>query len=251
MSSTAAAAPATTTTPPAPASPEPPAPNALVARHPWLGWVAPFAVFMLLLAVQDAVPLAQPWESVFRVGVIAATLWFFSRHLIAALRTPHWLGSTALGVAVFVVWIGPDLLFPGWRDSALFQNSITGQVKVTIPEAELANPLVLWLRVMRAVLLVPILEELFWRGWLPRWLQRQDYRTVPLGTYSTFAFVVTAILFASEHGPYWEVGLLAGIAYNWWMWRTRSLGDVVLAHAVTNACLSAYVWATREWQYWM
>ena len=250
MSSTAAARAAT---PPAapPAAPEPPAPNALVARHPWLGWAAPFAVFMLLLAVQDHVPLAQPWESVFRVGVLVATLWFFSRHLVAALRAPHWLGSTVLGVVVFVVWIGPDLLVPGWRDAALFQNSITGRVKVTIPEAELANPLVLWLRVMRAVLLVPILEELFWRGWLPRWLQNQDYRKVPLGQYSTFAFVVTALLFASEHGPYWEVGLLAGIAYNWWMWRTRSLGDVVLAHAVTNGCLSLYVWVTREWQYWM
>ena len=94
-------------------------------------------------------------------------------------------------------------------------------------------------------------EELFWRGWLPRWLQDQDFVKVPLGRYTTFAFLVTALLFASEHGPYWEVGLLAGLAYNWWMWRTRSLGDLVLAHAVTNACLSAYVWATREWQYWM
>ena len=247
-----APAPAPTLAEPTPApSTEPAPPNGLVARHPWLGYVAPFAVFMLLLVLADAVPIAQPWESVLRVGIIVATLWFFSRHLVRALRTPHWIGSVVLGVGVFVVWVGPDLLVPGWRDSALFQNSITGRVKVSIPEAELANPLVLWLRVMRAVLLVPILEELFWRGWLPRWLKNQDFTKVPLGTYTTFAFVVTAILFASEHGPYWEVGLLAGLAYNWWMWRTRSLGDLVLAHAVTNGCLSAYVWATRSWQYWM
>ena len=233
------------------ASPEPPAPNALVARHPWLGYVAPFAVFMLLLVVADRLPFGQPWESVVRVGVLVATLWFFSRHLVGAMRAPHWLGSVLVGIGVFVVWVGPDLLLPGWRDSSLFQNSITGRVKVSIPEAELANPFVLWLRVARAALLVPLLEELFWRGWLPRWLQNQDFLKVPLGRYTTFAFAATAVLFASEHGPYWEVGLLAGIAYNWWMWRTRSLGDLVLAHAVTNACLAAYVWATKEWQYWM
>jgi membrane protease YdiL (CAAX protease family) len=46
------------------------------------------------------------------------------------------------------------------------------------------------------------------------------------------------------------VGLLAGLAYNWWMQRTRSLGDLVLAHGVTNACLSVYVVATGQWQYW-
>jgi hypothetical protein len=99
--------------------------------------------------------------------------------------------------------------------------------------------------------LVPIIEELFWRGWLMRWLIDADFRKVPLGSYSGRAFWITALLFASEHGPYWEVGLLAGIAYNWWILRTRTLGDCIIAHAVTNAALSAYVIAAGKWQYWM
>jgi hypothetical protein len=57
-------------------------------------------------------------------------------------------------------------------------------------------------------------------------------------------------LFASEHGPYWDVGLIAGILYNLWMIRTRSIADCILAHAVTNAALSLYVIATGQWQYW-
>ena len=232
-------------------SPEPTPPNQLVARHPWLGYVAPFAVFMLWLAVDDHIPFGQPWESIARVGVLVAVIWFFSRHLVRSFRVPHWVGSILVGIAVFVLWIAPDVIFPGWRDHWLFQNSIVGRLQVSIPEDDLANPLVLLLRVMRAAILVPILEELFWRGWLPRWLQNADFTKVPLGRYTAFAFVATALLFASEHGPYWEVGLLAGIIYNWWMWRTKSLGDLVLAHAVTNACLSAYVWVTKEWQYWM
>jgi len=62
---------------------------------------------------------------------------------------------------------------------------------------------------------------------------------------------LSAILFASEHGPYWEVGLLAGLAYNFWIIRTKSLGDCILAHAVTNAALSLFVVASGKWDYWM
>ena len=96
-----------------------------------------------------------------------------------------------------------------------------------------------------------MLEELFWRGWLPRWLQDTDVDRVPLGRYTPFAFWATAVLFGAEHGPFWEVGLVAGVIYNWWMRRTRSLGDLVVAHAVTNFVLSLYVIGTGEWMFWM
>jgi len=59
--------------------------------------------------------------------------------------------------------------------------------------------------------------------WLMRWLISPQFEKVPLGAYQAGAFWITAVLFASEHGPYWDVGLVAGVAYNWWMVRTRSL----------------------------
>jgi CAAX prenyl protease-like protein len=65
------------------------------------------------------------------------------------------------------------------------------------------------------------------------------------------AFWVTAALFAAEHGPYWEVGLAAGIIYNWWMIRTRRLGDCILAHTVTNLALGLFVIRSGQWQYWL
>lgn len=113
------------------------------------------------------------------------------------------------------------------------------------------NPLVLVSRTVRAVIIVPIIEELFWRGWLMRWLIDNDFTKVKLGAYTPLAFWATAVLFASEHGPYWEVGLLAGIAYNWWIIRTRKLGDCMLAHGVTNAILSGYVIVAGKWEYWL
>src|SRR5665213_1032235 len=220
-------------------------------RYPAVQYVAPFAVFMACLAVAKMFAIPQPWESIAWVVVVAATIALTSRDLVASFRFPQWMLSIAVGIAVFILWVAPDALIPGWRDSWIFQNGITGHLKVSIKPTELADPLVMWLRIARAVILVPILEEIFWRGWLPRWLKDSNFERVPLGTYTTFAFIVTAVLFASEHGPFWEVGLLAGIIYNWWMWRTKSLGDLVLAHAVTNGCLAAYVVFTHQWQFWM
>jgi uncharacterized protein len=44
--------------------------------------------------------------------------------------------------------------------------------------------------------IAPVVEELFWRAWLMRWLINSDFRKVPLGTYAPLAFWITAILFA-------------------------------------------------------
>ncbi len=84
-----------------------------------------------------------------------------------------------------------------------------------------------------------------------RWLIDKDFLSVRLGAYAPLAFYATALLFASEHGPYWDVGLVTGLIYNLWMIRTRSVADCILMHAVTNGVLSAYVLTTANWQYWM
>lgn len=238
-------------TEPAPASAPAPAPQESPALTRSLPWVAPFAVFMVWLAVGPSLGLAQPWESIVRVAVLAAVLLTISRDVVFSLRIKHPALSIALGVAVCATWVLPDQLFAGWRDHWLFTNSVTGKVTTSIPVDELANPLVVVLRVVRAALLVPILEELFWRGWLPRWLINNEFYKVPLGTFNTIGFVGTAVLFASEHGPFWEVGLACGLIYNWYMWKTKSLGDLVLVHGVTNLALSGFVLVTKQYAYWM
>jgi uncharacterized protein len=216
---------------------------------PDVAYVLPFAVFIGFLALQKYVPLPPSFEFIVRDLLLAGVLFGFSRHVIQ-LRPSRWLETVILGIAVFVIWVGPDLLFPTYRQHWLFQNAILGQLTPTIPSSVLQSPWVLWPRVLQAVVFVPILEELFWRAWLMRWLISPQFEKVPLGAYQAGAFWITAVLFASEHGPYWDVGLIAGIAYNWWMIRTRSLADCILAHAVTNAGLCWYVVATHRWEYW-
>ncbi|MBM3814615.1 MAG: CAAX prenyl protease-related protein [Acidimicrobiia bacterium] len=220
-----------------------------VLRPPWLPYVGPFAIFVLFLALGDKLGLGA-WEFPFRVLALTLSLWFLSRHVID-LRAPNWLSSSLVGIGVFVIWVAPDVLWPTYRQHWLFQNSIMGTITSSLPEGFHMDPMVLVFRSIRAIILVPIIEELFWRAWLMRWLINPDFEKIPLGAYQASSFVVTALLFASEHGPYWEVGLVAGIIYNAWMIRTRSLGDCILAHAVTNAALSAYVVFCGKWEYWL
>jgi CAAX protease family protein len=215
-----------------------------------LSYVAPMAAFMLFLALAGAGRLGStPVDFALRLVVPAAVVLLFSRQVVD-LRSPHWRGSVLLGTAVFVLWIAPDLLWPGYRDTRLFQNPLTGRVGSSVPEAYRGSAVVLLMRGLRAVILVPIVEELFWRGWMMRWLVDSDFRKVRLGTVTLRAFVITALLFAVEHGAHWDVGLVAGVLYNWWMVRTRRLGDCILAHAITNGLLSGYVLLAGQWQYW-
>jgi uncharacterized protein len=224
-------------------------PTSFQTRWPSLPYVLPFAVFVVFLALQQYSPLPVTVDYPLRIVILAAVLWIFSRHVID-LRCSQILGTVMLGVAVFAIWVAPDILFPAYRQRWLFQNSMLGHISDKVPAEVLTSPIVLWSRIIRAVVLVPILEELFWRAWLMRWLISPRFQDVKLGAYTPAAFWITAALFASEHGSYWDVGLIAGIAYNWWMIRTKSLGDCILAHAVTNGCLCWYVVVTHHWEYW-
>ena len=218
-----------------------------ILKHPAVPWVTPFLAFVAILSISDYLHFLGRWEYPLRCGFLTAVIYHFSRRVLS-FRVVSWTGSIGLGVAVFVLWIDPDLLFPGYRQ--LFSGTVLGTLKSSLPSEYHADPMVLFFRTVRAALLVPILEELFWRGWLMRYLIKPDFLSLPLGAYSRSAFWITAVLFALEHGVFWDVGLACGLIYNWWMVRTRSLGDLILVHAVTNACLSFYVIWAKQWQYW-
>jgi CAAX prenyl protease-like protein len=213
------------------------------------GYVAPFAAFISVMALEHVVPLPMLWAYPLRLAVTFAALVLFSRPYLG-FRPSASLASIILGIIVFLVWIGPDLLFH-YRHHWLFSNSVLGAPVTNIPPELQRSPWFLLLRTAGCALLVPVIEELFWRGWLMRWLIDKEFLKVPLGAYAPSAFWMVALLFGSEHGPYWEVGLVTGVLYNWWVIRTKNLADCILAHAVTNACLSAYVLATGNWQYWL
>ena len=212
-------------------------------------YTTPFLVFVALLALERALGLDPIWAYPLRLLVVLVTLAVFSRPLLKLhFRLPA--ASIGVGLVVFVIWVAPDLLFH-YRHHWLFENPITGVAAGSLPAGLQHSLGFLLVRIGGSALVVPVIEELFWRGWLMRWLLDRDWQKVPLGTYRAGSFWLVALLFASEHGPYWEVGLAAGVIYNWWLVRTKALGDCILAHAVTNALLGIYVVAAGQWQYWL
>jgi CAAX prenyl protease-like protein len=216
-----------------------------------LAYVAPFVAFVAIMAVEKTLPLPAVWLYPLRFFTVLAVLLWFSRPYLS-FRATRPAMSVAIGCAVFAIWIGPDVLFgPAYRQHWLFQNPITGTAVASVPLALQTHFWFVTVRAVSCTLLVPVIEELFWRGWLMRWILDKDFTRVPLGSYTPMAFWTVAVLFASEHGPYWEVGLATGVIYNWWMIRTRNLADCILAHAVTNGLLSLYVLKTGQWQYWL
>jgi len=220
-----------------------------VASPSW-PYVAPFAVFLLLLALGPRLLGGPELHYPLRIVLVAAVMLTSSRGVVH-LKASRWVSSTLAGIGVCLIWIAPDLLWPAYRSHWLFQNPLTGTVTSSITSPVRADLAFLVFRVAGSVILVPIMEELFWRAWLMRYLISRRFEALPLGASTVGSFWLSALLFASEHGPFWDVGLAAGIVYNWWMIRTRSLADCILAHAVTNACLAAYVLAARQWQYWL
>jgi CAAX prenyl protease-like protein len=99
------------------------------------------------------------------------------------------------------------------------------------------------------VLVVPLMEELFWRSFLLRYLIDQNFESVPVGSFTWPSFLVTTVLFGLEH-HFLVAGMLAGAIYSLLLYRTRSLAQCVLAHAVTNLALAGYVLYTGNWYFW-
>src|SRR5579864_5075848 len=138
-------------------------------------WIAPFLVFIGCMAIEKLLPFPPQVFYPMRAALSLAAILIFSRRVISWAPTQV-LGSVALGVAVFVIWIGPDLLWPGWRHLWLFENALLGSPSSSLAANLKSNTWFLVVRVLGTTALVPVLEELFWRGWLMRWLVDQDFQ---------------------------------------------------------------------------
>ena len=212
----------------------------LVDRHPWLPFVAPFALFIAITEVQRWVPGGVAWMYPLKTVLTAAVIALLARWLKAP-GAAFASAAAGVGIAVLVVWVLSDGLYPLIGTSAAFDPF------QAFPRAQAYA----WIgvRLAGATVIVPIAEEFFWRGFLIRWLVNPDFRSVRLGAFTWYSFVATSVLFAVEHDR-WLAGLLAGVAYNLLYYRTRSLKACIVAHGITNLGLGIYVLASSQWRFW-
>jgi uncharacterized protein len=222
-----------------------------LSRAAWVR-VVPFAVFMALLALRGAAPTDGSWGfdprwlyglTVLAVGTLLVLWWReygeLSRQTLPDARES--LVAVAIGLAVFALWIQLDA---SWMTIG---TPSAGFVPLTAVGA-IDWPLVA-VRCVGAALLVPVMEELFWRSFLMRWLQQPLFQGVEPRRIGVKAIVLSTFVFTLAH-TLWLAAAIAGFAYALLYARTGKLWTAVIAHAVTNGALAAWVIATRRWEFW-
>ena len=230
-----------------------------------LPFLAPFFLFMAFLVLEGWFPDQHYFLYPFKtIGVGAVILWFWSS--LPRLRPAAPVLSVLTGLLGVVVWIGLDPL--AMQLETFFANLFNrvvlaaGLVSWQMPAVGAPigrNPFLLYpsveawvlfgFRLVGISLCVPVLEELFWRGFLMRWLIKEEFTTVPLGTYQPFSFWLTTAFFAGVHGAEWPLAVIVGILYGGWFVRTKSLGNIMLAHGVTNLLLALYCLMANDWHF--
>lgn len=217
--------------------------------------ILPFALFMGFVAVSSMLPAPAPvpagefdarWVYAARavvVGAVCLVLWSRFSELRAgpSLRPGDVLLGVGAGVLVLAIWVHLDEGWVTFQLSGGFDPRMHGSEAIDWPLTAL--------RLLGLAVVVPVIEELFWRSFLMRWLEKQDFLAVAPERVGTRALLISSVLFALEHSQ-WLAGLIAGVVYGWLYMRTGRLWVPVIAHAVTNAGLGAYILLTRDWRFW-
>lgn len=227
------------------------------SRAPFLSRTLPFALFMAFVAADEGVRTLCAWLSIplsrealfylypIKTIAVAGILYRFRSHYrelrwkdLTSLKTT--ILSTILGVAVCVMWVHWDYRIPAANPDGFDLTLIPGPVLRVV---------IAIFRVAGAVAVVPVMEELFWRSFLLRYLVDPDFESVPMAHFTWFSFAVSVVFFGLEHHLV-LAGMVAGAAYTILLYKTRSLAQCVLAHAVTNLALAIYVLQTGKWYFW-
>ena len=226
--------------------------NAALVRY------LPFAVFMAFIGFEEVFRLlagkgmVTVTEATFyylypiKTLVVASLLYRYRKEyaeisLKDLANLPVTFAVCCVGLVVFALWIRMDWPLGAPRAPQGFNPGL-------LPGRDLQVVMTV-VRVGGAVLVVPIMEELFWRSFFIRYLISRDFSQVPLGLFTLPSFLITVLLFGSEHN-FIFAGMMAGAIYNGILYRTRSLAHCILAHAVTNLALAMYVLSTGKWYFW-
>jgi len=222
------------------------------SRSKLVAYILPFGLFIILLALSgpikmlgDSFWLQSPeyWLFPLQTFICAGVLiWYWRQYDFHGLKRV--LFTLAIGLLVFVLWISPQAFFGfGARTEGFNPETFAGQ-----PAAYWSTVL---LRFLRLVIVVPLVEEIFWRGFLLRYFINDKFETVPFGAFSWLSFAVVTIGFTFAHSSAdWIAAAITGALFNLVAYRTKSLGACVIAHALTNLLLGIWIMNTKQWGFW-
>ena len=104
-------------------------------------------------------------------------------------------------------------------------------------------------RIVGSTLVVPLLEEVFYRSFLYRYILSPNWLFTPHSLFDIRPFLGTSLIFGLAH-QHWLAGILCGMIYQGVVLRTNRLGDAITAHAITNLLLGLWVVTQKDWHFW-
>jgi exosortase E/protease (VPEID-CTERM system) len=209
--------------------------------NPTAAYLTPLLALVAVYLMNDLIPLHLPL--LYPLGVVAGALMlWWHRNQYPFVFTPVLsLEACALGVIAFTVWIA---LEPA-ADAAQVEGWQRELAALSLPAAVS----LIAFRALGSTLVVPVVEELAFRGYLLRRLVSSDFTTVPFARFSWMSFIGSSAAFGLLHER-WLAGIIAGMLFALAQYRRGRLGDAILAHAITNLLITLYAIGWREWSLW-
>lgn len=179
----------------------------------------------------------------------------------------RWLGAglaITTGLIGIGIWLVPPVIHhlagipesSPWHSAMGIQSRLDGFDPGALfggDGAGAAYALVVGMRFLRLVIVVPLVEEIFWRGFLMRFLsdRKVEWYQLPMEQCDRRSLLLTALAFAFAHwGPDFVPALIFGYLAGVVARRTGNLWAVVLMHAVANLCLGVFIMLTEWWGLW-
>ena len=169
-------------------------------------------------------------------GVVGIAIWIAPTHLYTALE----LGAAEGSDPSWYKWLGLAPRDEGF-DARIFEEG-SGVYWAAIVG-----------RFVRAVVLVSLVEEVFWRGFLMRFLLKPDgnYWKVPFGQFSWKSYGVVTVLFMLVHAPVdWLGAFFFGSIMYYVAVKSKSLFACILMHGVANFLMGWYALASGKYGLW-
>ena len=199
----------------------------------------PFIALLATTILTSAVSAGFDWLYPLRVVVVAVAIRACWR-IYGLTRFRIGIEAWIAGATVFVIWV---ILVPG--------DPTANELFAIQLQSSSMTVTVVWLlfRTLGAVITVPIAEELMFRGYLLSRLARREVILEGRIEFSWIPFMASSMMFALLHSN-WTAGIAAGLVYGLVRYRSKGIGDAVVAHGFTNLLLTIYVLSTGSWSLW-
>ena len=209
------------------------------------------AAFLIILQIGSTWPALYVLSYIARVIVAAVLLiWLREKYTKISWRFA-WLGAI-VGVIGVVQWVGMQLWLQrhvAWFTPDPNESPFNPWQAINSQPAAVAFIAFRW--IAGATIVVPVMEELFWRDFLWRnIIAPSDFKLAHVGEWSVQAFFAIAIVFSTVHGHWWLTAIVWALMIGGLLVYTKSLGACIVAHAVTNLLLGAYVLIYKDWSFW-